>query len=443
PDYANNITVQNLLNHTSGIRDYLTLSYLKGHSDDDFYTDEDVMDWLIKQTELNFQPNAEYVYSNSGYWLLGQIVKKISGKNMAEFAEENIFKPLGMNHTHFHNDHTKIVKKRATGYVPNGNGGYKISVTTLDMIGDGGIFTSIKDIKKWDDEYYKREVLNDKFWEMMTSQGKLSNNKQIEYASGLVIGNYRGLNTISHGGAFVGYRADLLRFPDQKTSIAIFANRGDANPTAKAFAVADVILKDQLSAINQPNKKKGNKAIKMTREQLSKFEGHYWTDQSSFSREIKVKNDTLRYIRSSGFTSYLIPISNDEFVMPESPIETKIHFNLKSKTPEMTFYAEGDTPLKFRKYEIPTYEESELSRYTGIYFSPELDINYEIIMEKGKLKLFQNKKELYELIPVTPNVFQTPAGTLFFETSEKGKVEIMKLNAGRVKNLRFNKVYDL
>ncbi|MBL4569275.1 MAG: beta-lactamase family protein [Flavobacteriaceae bacterium] len=234
PKYANSISIRNLLNHTSGIRDYLTISYLKGLGDDDYYKDNDIMNWLVNQSDLNFKPGEEYLYSNSGYWLLGQIVEKVSGKNMADFAQKEIFEPLGMNNTHFHNDHTQIVKNRASGYVPNGKDNYKISMTTLDMIGDGGIFTTINDIKKWDDAYYSSNVLKKEFWNVMTQQGVLNNGEVISYASGLGIGKYKGLKTIRHGGAFVGFRADLLRFPEQRLSIAIFANRGDASPSRMA-----------------------------------------------------------------------------------------------------------------------------------------------------------------------------------------------------------------
>ena len=246
PEYANKITIRHLLNHTSGIRDYLQLAYLKGYGDDDFYVNDNIMKWLVNQTDLNFSPGAEHLYSNSGYWLLGQIVHKSAGVNMADFAQKEIFEPLGMNNTHFHNDHTQIVKNRASGYVPNGNDTYKISMTTLDMIGDGGIFTTIKDIKKWDDAYYNSKVLSRTFWSMMTKQGVLNNGEAIDYASGLMISEYKGLKTIRHGGAFVGFRAELLRFPEQHLSIAIFANRGDANPSRKANQVADVLMMGKL-----------------------------------------------------------------------------------------------------------------------------------------------------------------------------------------------------
>ena len=98
---------------------------------------------------------------------------------MADFAHAEIFGPLAMNNTHFHNDHAQIVKNRASGYVPSGNDGYKISMTTLDMIGDGGIFTTINDIKKWDDAYYESSVLSKEFWGVMTEQGILNNGEVI------------------------------------------------------------------------------------------------------------------------------------------------------------------------------------------------------------------------------------------------------------------------
>ncbi len=239
PAYADTITVLNLLNHTSGVRDYLQLSYLKGLVGDAWYSDDDVMTWLVNQTDLNFRPGAEYIYSNSGYWLLGQIVEEASGQNMADYAQEKIFGPLEMDNTHFHNDHNRIVKNRASGYAPKEDGGYEISMTTLNMIGDGGIFTSIDDILIWDNAFYSSDVLNQDFWETMTTKGVLNNGEEIDYATGLIISEYKGLNVVSHGGAFVGFRAELMRFPDEKTSIAIFANRADANPSRKARQVAE------------------------------------------------------------------------------------------------------------------------------------------------------------------------------------------------------------
>lgn len=132
--YQAPITIRHLIHHTSGIRDYLTLMAIAGMRDDDHYVDGEVVNLLARQKELNFKPGSEFLYSNSGYFLLSQIVKRASGKSLREFAEENIFKPLGMTRTRFYDDHTEIVRNRAASYVPRKGGGFQIAATTLDMV---------------------------------------------------------------------------------------------------------------------------------------------------------------------------------------------------------------------------------------------------------------------------------------------------------------------
>ncbi|MFB3126207.1 MAG: serine hydrolase domain-containing protein, partial [Candidatus Acidiferrales bacterium] len=144
PDYGSPVTIRHLIHHSSGIRDYLTLMSLVGKGDDDFYTDEDVVVMLARQRELNFNPGDRFLYSNSGYFLLSQIVKRASGQSLREYAAEKIFGPLGMQNTHLHDDHTLIVQSRASGYSPRKDGDYQINMTTLGMVGDGGVFTTVE-----------------------------------------------------------------------------------------------------------------------------------------------------------------------------------------------------------------------------------------------------------------------------------------------------------
>jgi len=125
PKYESTITIRHLIHHTSGIRDYLTLMAIAGMRDDDYYIDGEVMGLLSRQKELNFKPGSEFLYSNSGYFLLSQIVKRASGKTLREYADENMFKPLGMTRTKFYDDHNEIVKNRAASYVPRKEAGFK------------------------------------------------------------------------------------------------------------------------------------------------------------------------------------------------------------------------------------------------------------------------------------------------------------------------------
>lgn len=250
PSYPSDPTIAQMVHHISGVRDYLTLMAIRGLRNDDFYTDAEVRDVVSRQRELNFTPGAEFLYSNSGYFLLGQVILEATGMSLSDYAEEKIFGPLGMSHSHFHDDHNHIVENRATGYAPSGRG-YRISQTTLDMVGDGGVFTSIEDLVHWVNAL-DYDGLDEGLTPMLETRGILNSGDVIPYAFGQSHGEHRGLRMVGHGGAFVGFRADIRRFPDQATSIMTICNRGDANPTRLALQVADVVLADEVGPAEEP-----------------------------------------------------------------------------------------------------------------------------------------------------------------------------------------------
>ena len=148
PDYADPPTVRHLIHHTSGVRDYLGLFTLAGNRSEDFITNLDILDAIMRQRELNFPPGSEYLYSNSGYVLLAEIVARVAGRSLREFARAEFLDPLGMPRTHFHDDHNEVVPDRATGYSPTEDG-FRIDMTTLDVVGDGGIYTSVEEWPAW------------------------------------------------------------------------------------------------------------------------------------------------------------------------------------------------------------------------------------------------------------------------------------------------------
>ena len=439
PEYAAKITIRHLLNHTSGIRDYLQISYLKGLGEHDYYTDENVMKWLINQTDLNFAPGEDYLYSNSGYWLLGQIVKKVAGMNMADFAKQEIFEPLEMDNTHFHNDHTQIVKNRASGYVPHNNETYKISMTTLDMIGDGGIFTTINDIKNWDDAYYESNVLSREFWKMMTQQGVLNNGEVIDYASGLMISKYKGLKTIRHGGAFVGFRAELLRFPERKLSIAIFANRGDADPSTMANQVADVLLKNALTENVVKNDKKVKVDSVKNKFQLSQLVGDYEIEPGVVAR-LSIKNDSLNVLQTWNKSTYnILRIGGNTFQISKNENISFSFSNLNDGFTQTLKVLQGDSEtIARRKKEIDT-SKINLKDYAGGYYSKELDVNYNFEIENGTLSVrIENTQSTFICTISDLDQFTTEIGLFRFER-KSGLICGFELDSGRVKNLKFKK----
>src|SRR6185436_18724792 len=148
--------------------------------------DEDVYRIITRQKELNFKPGDEYLYSNSGYFLLERIVQKVSGKSLRQFAEENIFKPLGMSSTRFHDDTAEVIRSRATGYSSRRDGGFAIESTTSDAIGAGGLLTTINDLVLWDRIFYQNTLKGgqDLIRDVLT-RGTLNNGERIDYGFGL------------------------------------------------------------------------------------------------------------------------------------------------------------------------------------------------------------------------------------------------------------------
>jgi CubicO group peptidase (beta-lactamase class C family) len=445
PDYAKDITIRHLLNHTSGIRDYLTLADLKGLGVEDYYQDKDVISWLVNQTELSFPPGEEYLYSNSGYWLLGKIVEQVAGMNMAEFAEQEIFKPLNMAHTHFHNNHKKIVRKRASGYTPTNGDSYEISMTSLDMIGDGGIFTTINDIKKWDDAFYQSSVLSPEFWQEMSTQGVLNNGEQISYASGLIIDDYKGLKTVSHGGAFVGFRAELLRFPEQKFTVAIFANRGDTNPSVMAYRVADVFLNKLYSAEKiEDNAVRDDivinptlEAIKLTNDQLL---GMYEL-KAGFQLKVTMHNEKLHAIQSWNSNEYDLNPSEkpiNQFQIGEDKSLTFDFSNLNDKQAQiMTVFQDGviSTWKRVKAFDLTGIN---LNDFVGNFYSKELDVVHGIRINDDKLTVQLGKMDPLTLDFSTANRVYYQGNYIDFER-KNGMITGFKMTAGRVKNLSFFK----
>jgi CubicO group peptidase (beta-lactamase class C family) len=310
PDYGPKITILHLLNHTSGLRDYLTLMELAGINIDSVTTDEDALQIITRQKALNFAPGSDWLYSNTGFFLLSIIVKRASGETLREFAAANIFNPLGMTHTQFRDDHTALIANRAMAYDPKERkDGYALNVSYFEQTGDGAVHTSVEDLLKWDENFYSGQVGGKEFLTEIQEQGKLNNGKVLDYAKGLFITDYRGLHTVSHGGSWGGYRAELLRFPEQHFSVACLCNRGDANPTRRAHQVADIYLgsmmkpKEEKKAAEHEAVEK--KEIPMSAEQLRLYRGDYWSNELGVTYRLGIVDGKLKIVSmldGGGFT---------------------------------------------------------------------------------------------------------------------------------------------
>jgi CubicO group peptidase (beta-lactamase class C family) len=333
PDYGKRITINNLVHHTSGIRDFWALYEAAGTRLDDGYTVDDILTLAARQKHLNFDPGAEYNYSNTGYVLLGVIVQRVTGKTLRQFAGEQIFSPLGMAVSHFHDDHNQPVHGRAFAYSPVAGGGWRINVWNNDIVGQGGLMTTVEELQKWDENFYTGKVGGPGFLARQLERGKLNNGNTLTYAFGLEVTTYRGLPLVEHSGSTGGYRTDITRFPTQHTSVVTMCNVSTADATTLAHRVADVVLGDRLTGPLATTRMSGGpqqagSTIALTDAERSAIAGRYYSDELSSTYDLKAVDgalilrrgraapDTLRTIDHQTFRAGGITL---HFAVPSTP----------------------------------------------------------------------------------------------------------------------------
>ncbi len=254
PDYGTPVRVRHLIHHTSGLRDIYALMSLRGDRLEDVFPDSQALALIARQRGLAFTAGSAYSYSNSGYFLLAQLVKRVTGRPLREFADSEIFRPLGMTRTHFHDDPGHVMKNRAMSYEPDGAGGFVISyLQNFDKVGAGGLYSTVDDLRRWDENFYTHQVGGKPLQTLIHTRGLLASGDTLPYAFGNNVTSHRGLRTVEHGGSMMGYKAYVARYPDQHFSVMTTCNLGSIDPGPLAHAVAAVFLGSRMTAERAPS----------------------------------------------------------------------------------------------------------------------------------------------------------------------------------------------
>ena len=440
PRYESPLTVRHFIHHTSGVRDYLTLMALKGRSYLDHINDEEVYELIKRQRELNFTPGEKYLYSNSCYFMLAMIVEKASGMSIREFAKANIFDPLGMTNTLFYDDNTDLIKNRVFSYMPNENA-FDNTILRFDLVGSGGIYSNVEDLVKWDQNFYNNKLGKggQDIIERMHEEGMLNNGESSGYAFALVNDTYKGLRTVSHGGALAGYRSILIRFPDQQFSVVILANRADAAPGDKAMQVADVYLKEHFT-VEKENQDGDTTALDskvVEAYNISQMIGRYEFDLGVVAEitavegklQLKQEWDGIQYPleRLEGNT---FRIENEEVFLTFSEMD-------EDMTQTMTVDDNGQKDIGRRKADTSD-RTFNLNDYAGKYYSEELDVSSEFYVKDNNLFCKVGSQQPYTLERYDQDQFLAEGTLIRFQRSNSD-VTGLEVDAGRVTNLKFAK----
>jgi len=438
PDYGHTITIRHLLHHTSGLRDYLTLMDLAGVDFDGVTTADDALRLIVRQKELNFAPGDEYLYSNSGFFLLGVIVERASGQSLAAFAKENIFAPLGMAHTHYHDDHTMIVPRRATGYAPVRSGGFRIDMSGFEQTGDGAVYTTVEDLLLWDRNFYKPTVGGSELVRELQVTGVLNNGEELTYARGLRVSEHKGLKTASHGGSWAGYRAELLRFPDEKFSVACLCNVANANPSQLARQVAEVFLGERMTEPAKP-KAESRAAVSLSEAEWKEKVGLYRGAEAGALVRIRERDGKL-WIQQFGLPpEELLAVAKNRFRVADWPPSSAITFEpaAPGAKPRFRFARENARPEEFEAIEEFTPSVAQLAEYGGTYYSGELDVTYRVAREGDLLTAGVKNQKPRALEPTYRDAFAARGRQFEFTRDAQGRVAGFTVQAGRVRNIRF------
>lgn len=324
PSFGSTITLRQLLHHTSGLRDYFTLLAVSGWPADGPLTQQQFLDLMHRQKSLNFQPGDEFLYSNSGYVLLAIVVQRASGESLRAFAAEHIFAPLGMTHTEFRDDHRVVIPGAATGYQPAG-AAFHVSQPEFDVVGDGGVYSTVEDLAKWNANFRTGVVGGAAGIAAMQEPGRLNDGQRIPYALALSVGHRGSMTTYSHAGAYGGYRSAMLRVPDAGLSVITLCNTSTA-PSTLAEQVADVFLgtaeaapavvvpdltsSTWLAGTGQPAE---NPAPRQRADRLADLGGSYYSEELDLRVTLGGRDGVLVLKRPHATDIRFVPLGDDLF----------------------------------------------------------------------------------------------------------------------------------
>lgn len=440
PDFGKTITIQHLVHHISGLRDQWELLAMAGWRLDDVITKNHILKMVKNQKELNFEPGEKYLYCNTGFTLLAEIVARVRGKTFPEWTKENIFDPLKMTNTHFHDDHEFVVKNRAYSY-KGIRRKYKNSVLSYANAGATSLFTTVEDLAKWMQNFDNATVGGKAAIDQMYERGVLNDGKKINYAFGLNFGKYKGQQTIGHGGSDAGFRSYIVRFPEQNLCIAVLSNLASFNTSRLAFQVADIFLPNRSKVAESKPEIKDRKEIKVNPEIFKDFVGKYEL-MPGFIIDVFVENDKLMTQATGQQKVQIFPESETNYFLKVTDAQLTFKRDEDGKISELILHQGGqDRPAKrMREFE---FDYGKLKDYVGKYYSDELETFYKIVVQDSQLVAVHQR---HEDIPVTfssPDIFIGKAWwfrRMHFTRDSSDQIDGFKLTGGRVLNLRFKKV---
>ena len=447
PDYGHRITLRHLAHNISGVKDQWSLLAMAGwRFEGDLITHKDAMGMIARQKSLNFAPGDNYSYSNSGFTLLAEVVFRKTGKTLRKFSEENIFKPLQMNATHFHDNHEMIVKNRTHAYTKLEDGSFKIGNPDYAIVGATSLFTTVEDLARWDKNLYTAQVGSTIAVPEISTKGQLNDGSRIDYARALIHGKHRGLATLEHNGGDAAYRSQYLRFPQQEFSVAVFCNTTAISPVNLARQVSEMYLEDYMAPKDDDsNTSSQGGEVTLSENELKQYAGEYLRARNDQVLSVKLKNGGL--VLAGYVDQKMQPLGNNRFSLESFFGDVEVNFAQDSRTGKMTLaMQQWMTRMNATRLDPKDLVVGDLTQYVGRYYSEELDTAYTIAKgDNGGLNISYPRHPNAELASQENGRFTFGRWdfTLVFTRDTQGKVDGFSMSderTWRVKAIKANSI---
>lgn len=421
PQYQAPITIQHLINHTSGLKDWGIVGGITGWPRTTrVYTQDLALQIMCKQKTLNFVPGNEYSYSNSNYSLLVTIVERVSKQSLADFTRTRFFEPLGMTNTQWRDNFREVVPNRAIAYSRSGNS-YQQNMPFENVHGHGGLLTTTGDLLKWNALLETHQIGGDQVYNWRIQKGKLNNGQPINYAGGVSVSSYSGFTEISHSGATAGYRTWLAYYPQKKITIILLSNDANGAVVGAGYEIARLYL-------GQPSEIKAKlKAVTVSETDLKRFTGTYRSIRNFdvFGMELKdgkiLSNGKILNIAHRD-TLYL----------------NQLKWVLTSPT-KIMLINQQDTS-SYVRVNPPDLNPNSLKAFTGTYFSEEADATFVIEVRGAEVWVTVKPGLSFKINPSFKDGFFTDEMELLeFKRDKKGNVTGFELSQSRAERVPFVK----
>jgi CubicO group peptidase (beta-lactamase class C family) len=429
PNYGDVITVEMLLNHTSGLRDWGSVASASGKGRGSrTFSNAEVLDIAARQKGLNYKPGAEYSYTNTGYNLAAIIVERVSGKSFQEFTGERLFAPLGMTHSQWRDDFDRVIKGRAVAYARSGNG-FKQSMPFMNVYGNGGLLTTVGDMLAWN-EGLSQNKLGPALSKAMERNAALNDGRKIPYARGVSVQPYRGFTEISHSGSTGGYTTWLARYPDQQLSITFLCN------TSPGTGLTGFTLPRALADVFLPPPAGAGKPV-ATFPDATPLAGLFVNTSTGFPVQVSASGSAVQMAMTGA---------------PPMPMTRETEMRMSAGGGAMPFGAtvtySGTDRFSMEMLDGNRFEHvrtatakptpEQLAEYAGAYASDETRATYRIAIEAGQLVVRVDgwPEATLKLNPSYKDAFLSGPMLIRFYRDGAGRITQMSLGDNRMRDLR-------